>query len=108
MRDQPTLVRLDRAFINLEWSAMLCNTTLGSTVRATSDHVQLVVSATSKIPTPSVFRYDKGWALGAGYCSLVAHVWGCRCNQLADPAARLAKKLKWVIKKVGARAEETQ
>jgi hypothetical protein len=65
-------------------------------VRATSDHVPLVVLATSKIPSSGVFRYEKGWALDPGYCSLVDHVWNRRCNQLPDPVARFSKELKWV------------
>jgi exonuclease III len=96
MRDQPTMVRLDRAFINLAWASVLCNTTLASATRVTSDHVPLIVSASSRVPVSSVFRYEKGWALDTGFRSLVEHVWQRRCNQLQDPAARLARKLKWV------------
>jgi hypothetical protein len=96
MRDQPTLVRLDRAFINLAWSSALCNTSLSSATRVTSDHVQLVVTASSKVPVPAVFRYEKGWAINPSYRSLVEHVWARRCNQLPDPVLRLARKLKWV------------
>jgi hypothetical protein len=96
MRDQPTLVRLDRAFINLPWASALCDSTLCSAVRETSDHVPLVLTATSAIPVSPLFRYEKGWAFYEDYCAMVAHVWQRPCNQVADPVLRLSKKLKWV------------
>lgn len=38
-RASPTLVRIDRAFINLAWDALLLNSILSSLTRTTSDHV---------------------------------------------------------------------
>jgi hypothetical protein len=96
MREQPTLVRLDWAFINLAWATELCDSTLCSAVRDTSDHVPLVLSATSSVPISPLFRYEKGWAFYDDYRALVENVWQRPCNQVFDPVLRLSKKLKWV------------
>ncbi|XP_044356588.1 uncharacterized protein [Triticum aestivum] len=57
-QDSPTLVRLDRAFVNTAWSFLLPDSTLTSACRSTSDHVLLVLIAASKVPTPSIFRFN--------------------------------------------------
>ena len=50
-RAVPTLVRLDRALINPQWGGALFNSTLRSLIRTTSDHVPLMVEATSRAPS---------------------------------------------------------
>ncbi|KAM0929135.1 hypothetical protein ACQ4PT_001812 [Festuca glaucescens] len=102
MREQATMVRLDRAFINLAWSTVLCDSALCSAVRETSDHVPMIVSASPRVPSSPLFRYEKGWAFYDEYRSLVSRTSTHHCNQLADPMLRLSKKLKWV------RAESTK
>ncbi|XP_071685001.1 uncharacterized protein [Lolium perenne] len=74
-RADPTLVRLDRAFINLAWGARLFNSTLHSLVRNTSDHVPLLLTASSRAPKSQIFRYEKTWAFSPEYRALVASVW---------------------------------
>lgn len=58
-REVPTLVRLDRAFINAAWSSLLSNSILSSLPRLVSDHVPIVVAASSQVPASSVFPYEK-------------------------------------------------
>ncbi|KAM0853524.1 hypothetical protein ACQ4PT_051018 [Festuca glaucescens] len=73
-RADPTLVRLDRAFINLAWGARLFNSTLHSLVRNTSDHVPLMLTASSRARKSQIFRYEKTWAFSPEYRALVASV----------------------------------
>ncbi|KAF8658077.1 hypothetical protein HU200_059542 [Digitaria exilis] len=60
-RDNPTLVRLDRCFINLDWDAFFPNTCLTSLTRATSDHVPLLLSASNSILKCASFWFENSW-----------------------------------------------
>ncbi|KAF8656102.1 hypothetical protein HU200_060808 [Digitaria exilis] len=95
-QDNPTLVRLDRALINVPWGQALFNSTLTSLVRHTSDHVPLLLTATSTAPVSQIFRYQKFWAAYATYKNMVLQVWEAPVNQVADSAQQVVEKLKWV------------
>lgn len=58
-RNNPTLVHLDRALINTQWGQTLFNSSLTSLVRNTSDHIPLLLTATSTAPVSQVFRYEQ-------------------------------------------------
>jgi len=49
-RSVPTLVRLDRCFVNTDWEAIFPNTSLASLTRVASDHVPLLTTAATTIP----------------------------------------------------------
>jgi hypothetical protein len=98
-RDIPTLVQLDRAFINLGWGSRLFNSSLHPLIRTTSDHVPLLLSASSRAPKSQIFRYEKAWAFAPDYRALVASVWVQPQNRLPPRASlRLCNcnALKWV------------
>jgi len=96
-QEDPVLVRLDRFFVNTEWSLCLPNSTISSFSAAVSDHCQLLLSATTTIPKPTVFCFNNYWSRIAGFSDVVASAWlsvpglqAPHCNQ----AALLVKKLK--------------
>jgi endonuclease/exonuclease/phosphatase family metal-dependent hydrolase len=60
-RDVPTLVRLDRCFVNTDWDAVFPNTTLRSLTRFASDHVPILVSASTHVPRSACFRFENSW-----------------------------------------------
>jgi hypothetical protein len=60
-RSDPVLTRLDRALFNQAWSLALSNYSLSSLPRPTSDHVPLLVMATTFIPRLSYFRSENMW-----------------------------------------------
>ncbi|CAN6374258.1 unnamed protein product [Urochloa humidicola] len=62
-RDVPTLVRLDRAFINLAWDEKFPNSLLSSLTRFTSDHVPLRLNVSTSIPRSNLFRFENSWLL---------------------------------------------
>lgn len=95
-RDDPTLVHLDRAFINAEWGSVLFNSTLTSLPWPVSDHVPIVVTASSTVPVSSVFRFEQAWTFSPAYKELVASVWARPQNASGPPVSRLVKSLKWV------------
>ena len=70
-RDCPTLVRLDRCFINLDWDASFPNTALSSLTRFASDHVPLSISACTRIPRSNCFRFENSWLLNRQFPSVI-------------------------------------
>ncbi|CAN6168854.1 unnamed protein product [Urochloa humidicola] len=94
-RNNPTLLRLDRAFISEEWGTVLFNSKLESLPRPVSDHVPLVVTASSRAPLSTVFRFERGWAAVPGYRALVDDVWARPQNNIGGPVQHLVKCLRW-------------
>ena len=67
----PTLVRLDRCFVNVEWDAIFPNTTLSSLTRFCSDHVPLLLTACTRIPRGSCFRFENSWLVRHDFRSVI-------------------------------------
>jgi hypothetical protein len=63
----PVLARLDRAFFNHEWNSSFPMSSLTSLPRPTSDHVPIVVTASTKIPCNPCFRFENAWLLDASF-----------------------------------------
>ncbi|KAF8672185.1 hypothetical protein HU200_049753 [Digitaria exilis] len=91
-RENPTLVKLDRVFIDLAWGDLFSNTTLSSLTRFASDHVPLLVNVSTRIPRPSCFRYDRSWSLHEEYRELIRGRWNTTTSH--DPAKRITSRLK--------------
>jgi hypothetical protein len=92
-RDDPTLERLDRAFINLDWDRVLPSTLLSSMTRRTSDHVPLKIDIATTIPRSNLFWFDNYWVNEPGFVSMIESAWACRTRK-SDPAAAISAKLK--------------
>jgi exonuclease III len=72
----PIMARLDRVFVNPEWSLALPDTTLTSSARPTSDHVPLHLEASSKAPRSTIFRLENVWLSHSGFRDIVYANWG--------------------------------
>jgi len=70
--DNPTLVRLDRCFVNTDWDAAFPNNTLSSRARFASDHVPLLVSASTRIPRSTCFLFENAWLQHLAFATLMA------------------------------------
>lgn len=92
-RTVPTLERLDRAFINLEWDGVLPSTLLSSMTRRTSDHVPLKIEISTAIPKSQVFRFENYWVKDATFLPIIVSAWNCRIPN-SDPAVVISTKLK--------------
>ena len=57
-RATPTLARLDRAFLDTDFSCLFPDSTLTSRVRSTSDHVPLLLTLHTNIPRSTIFRFE--------------------------------------------------
>lgn len=92
-REHPTLARLDRAFINNDFSSAYPNTTLTSLPRQTSDHVPLLVSISTSIPKPSTFRFENSWLKHTSFLITILPTWSGTAA-LTNAAGTLVSRLK--------------
>lgn len=76
------LVRLDHAFFKSIPSSLS---------RLVSDHVPIVMTASSRIPTSSIFRFEKTWVLSAQYKEMVSSICARPQNQDARPIQHLVR-----------------
>ncbi|CAN6228896.1 unnamed protein product [Urochloa humidicola] len=91
-RDHPTLVRLDRCFVNHVWETAFPNTTLTSRTRFSSDHVPLMVTASSHVPRSSCFRFENAWMQHEAFRELMINTLHAPCRGSA--ATSFTQRLK--------------
>jgi exonuclease III len=60
-RDCPTLARLDRFFFNNARSTAFPNSSLVSAPKPTSDHTPILLTISTSIPKPNLFRFENAW-----------------------------------------------
>lgn len=70
-RETPTLVRLDRCLVNLDWDSSLPNSCLSSLTRFASDHVPLLLTASSRVPKGQCFRFENAWLQHASFKAMM-------------------------------------
>lgn len=92
-RSAPTLERLDRVFINLNWDETLPSTILSSLTRTTSDHVPLRVDVSIAIPKSKLFWFENYWVKAAGFREVIVSAWNCQTDN-SDTFAVVSAKLK--------------
>lgn len=57
----PLLERLDWFFFSNLWTALCPNTTVSTLSTDTSDHTPCLITASTSIPKPLVFRFENYW-----------------------------------------------
>lgn len=62
-RERPTLVHLDRVFVNMAWSALFPSILLSSLMSIVSDHTSLLLFVSTTDPRSQYFRFDRSRAL---------------------------------------------
>ncbi|TVU26819.1 hypothetical protein EJB05_29384, partial [Eragrostis curvula] len=75
LRSSPTLARLYHVFLNLDINSLCPNNTLTSITRTTSDHIPLLVTISTAIPKPSIFRFDVAWFQHNDFLPAVLPAW---------------------------------
>jgi hypothetical protein len=94
----PILARLDRALVNTDWNSLLADSFLRSFTRATSDHVPLLLTASSLTPWPSIFRLNNHRLLDPAFRHLVTDNWtSVGRSRSSSSASRLSLCLKRVL-----------
>ncbi|CAO2037441.1 unnamed protein product [Urochloa humidicola] len=74
-QDEPILVKLDRFFISTEWSFLLPNSMVTSAAAAISDHCQIILSTSTTMPRPVLFRFNNHWTRLPGCAAVVSSAW---------------------------------
>jgi hypothetical protein len=74
-RDNPTLVRLDRAFCSVEWEGLFPNCLLHSSASQDSDHCPLILGLDDVKPGKQRFHFEAFWTKLDGFQETVASVW---------------------------------
>lgn len=74
-RGNPTLERLDRAFISNEWLLAFPRSILRALPRPRSDHSPLVLSAFSFLPSAYLFRFESFWLRYPAVNEVVTNAW---------------------------------
>jgi len=92
-RQNPTLARLDRVFVNPEQCSSFPNSTLTSLTRSTSDHTPLLVTIATDIPKTQTFRFENAWLHNPSFLPSVLPAWH-DAPPHADAAGRLSGCLK--------------
>lgn len=92
----PTLCRLDRALVNLEWSQFFLDSVLSSSTRSTSDHVPIVLQASTSVPRSTTFRFNNHHLHHPDFPSLVIDSWSSVLEPADNSAALICKQIKRV------------
>ena len=92
-RQQPTLQKIDRVFVNLAWDLVFPNSSVSSLTRFVSDHVPLVVSIQTTVPRPATFRFENTWANWASCRTVVTSAWNS-AHQFSNHEASIVAALK--------------
>jgi exonuclease III len=74
-RTVPTLVHLDRAFCNQEWSAMFPAIRLQALSSSLSDHCPLFLCSQQQTPRMASFKFEQFWARIPGFNQVVSEAW---------------------------------
>jgi hypothetical protein len=74
-QNPPILACLDRVLVNPKWSFALPDTTLGSSVCPTSDHVPLHILAATKAPRSIVFWLENSWLSNPSIPPIISSNW---------------------------------
>jgi hypothetical protein len=90
----PTLARLDRVLLNTPMAAAFPNSSLTSLPKPTSDHTPILLSLSTSIPKPNVFRFENGWLKHRDFLPTILPAWQAANGR--DAAAALVGSLKAV------------
>jgi hypothetical protein len=74
-RENPTMVRLDRAFCNSDWELMFPNFALNAVSAGTSDHCPIVLMHQDRVPRKASFKFEDHWLHVQGFREAVQQAW---------------------------------
>ena len=74
-RANPTLVRLDKVFCNLEWDTTFNSHIMQALSSAMSDHCPLLLSSQKDPPRPWHFKFENFWISMPGFKEAVQAAW---------------------------------
>ena len=107
-RRSPTMVRLDRALVSLDWEAMHPDCHLQALSSDASDHCPLLLQTQLSIQHMRRFHFESFWPKMPGYQEAVVRGWTC-APTTSDPLRRLDELLRnlkielqrWAASRIG-------
>jgi exonuclease III len=90
-RENPTLVRLDRAFCTAEWEVAFPNFALSALATGASDHCPLILNHRERVARKAFFKFENHWLKIDGFCEVVQAAWSK--PQVGSAHTVLSKKL---------------
>nr|CAD1826001.1 unnamed protein product [Ananas comosus var. bracteatus] len=91
-RQNPTLERLDRALVSLDWLRLFPSSSLKALPRPRSDHCPLLLTASTFVPHSGLFRFEASWLRCPSFGQMVTDAWNY-IPPSSEPATRLSEKL---------------
>jgi hypothetical protein len=92
-QQDPLLERLDWFFSSSSWISFLPNTWASALSKDTSDHIPCLVSASTKVPKPNVFRFENYWLQHHQFNDIFQAAWNLPSSH-SDKAKRISSKFK--------------
>jgi hypothetical protein len=92
-QQNPLLERLDWFFTSNAWTSMMRNTFATGLVRDISYHTPCVISASTNIPRPRVFKFENYWLEHEDFLAVMLHGWNLPTQQ-QDSAKNISAKFK--------------
>jgi exonuclease III len=89
----PLLERLDWFFCSNSWISTMPDTWASGLSRDTSDHTPCLISATTSVPKPQIFRFENLWLEHNQFPNILQHGWNLPIS-LSDRAKRISAKFK--------------
>jgi hypothetical protein len=74
-RENPTLVRLDRAFCNSDWELLFPNFALNAMSTWASDHYLIVLTRQERLPRKASFKFENHWLHIQGFQETIQEAW---------------------------------
>ena len=107
-REVPTLTKIDRAFVSIDWELDHPECLMHALSTSTSDHCPLYLAMEERLHYKRRFRFEKFWTKLDGFLDVVKDAWVCD-NGIMDPFHRLDVLLRntaraldaWGQKRVG-------
>ena len=98
-RENPTLVRLDRVLVSIEWETMFPNAHLRGLGSEASDHSALLLQTNLGSWCKARFHFEAFWPSFDDYCEVVAGAWQCPLN-VHNPFKRLDYMLRALVRRL--------
>jgi exonuclease III len=92
-QEDPLLERLDWFFCSNAWMASFPNSWASGLSRDTSDHTPCLISATTRVPKPHIFKFENFWLEHPDFPAILQHGW-CLPTQQSDKAKNINAKFK--------------